>query len=55
METDVLRGAEETIKRCNPVLYVENDRLAKSVQLITLIRSTQLRDVLARAGSVQSE
>lgn len=39
MESDVLRGAEETIKRCKPILYVENDRLAKSVQLITLIRS----------------
>jgi FkbM family methyltransferase len=39
MEADVLRGAEETIKRCKPILYVENDRLQKSVALITLVRS----------------
>lgn len=37
MEADVLAGAKETIKRHHPLLYVENDRLDRSVALITLI------------------
>ena len=37
MEADVLAGAKETIKRHHPLLYVENDRLDKSVALISLI------------------
>jgi FkbM family methyltransferase len=41
MEADVLRGASETIRRHRPILYVENDRLAKSVALITLIRELE--------------
>jgi FkbM family methyltransferase len=38
MEADVLRGARETIERCRPVLYVENDRKEKSEELVELIR-----------------
>ncbi len=34
MEIQVLRGAEETIARCRPFLYVENDRVEKSRELI---------------------
>jgi len=34
MEGEVLAGAEETIRRCRPVLYVENDRREKSAALI---------------------
>jgi ADP-heptose:LPS heptosyltransferase len=41
MEADVLRGAAETLKRCKPILYVENDRLQKSVALITLLRELE--------------
>jgi FkbM family methyltransferase len=37
MEADVLAGAKETIKRHHPLLYVENDRIDKSVALITLL------------------
>jgi FkbM family methyltransferase len=37
METDVLMGARETIKKFRPCLYVENDRSAHSKKLITLI------------------
>lgn len=33
-ELDVLRGAEETIKHCRPIIYVENDRAEKSADLI---------------------
>lgn len=36
-ERKVLLGAQETIQRCQPVLYVENDRLEKSEALIQLI------------------
>lgn len=39
MEAAVLRGARETIARHRPALYVENDRVEKSVELIELIRS----------------
>lgn len=37
MEYDVLQGAAETIMRCKPVLYVENDKRDKSPALINLI------------------
>lgn len=34
MELAVLEGAGETIRRCAPILYLENDRSEKSAQLI---------------------
>ena len=34
MEREVLLGAQETINRCRPVIYVENDRVDKSKALI---------------------
>lgn len=34
MEKDVLLGAQDTIQRCRPILYVENDRKKKSADLI---------------------
>jgi FkbM family methyltransferase len=37
MEVDVLRGAEQTIQRLRPVIYVENDRPEASESLIRLI------------------
>lgn len=37
MESDVLRGAAETLARCRPLLYVENDRREKSAALIELL------------------
>ena len=39
MELQVLKGAEEMIRRCKPVLFVENDRPAKSDELIGFIES----------------
>jgi len=36
-EPQVLRGAEQTIRRCRPVLYVENDRQANQQEVISLI------------------
>lgn len=36
-EPQVLRGAAETIRRCRPVLYVENDRQANQQAVISLI------------------
>ena len=38
METEALRGAVATIGRFRPILYVENDRQARSVELIGLIQ-----------------
>lgn len=35
MEIDVLRGAAETIARCRPLLYLENDRREKSPALLS--------------------
>jgi FkbM family methyltransferase len=37
MEKSVLLGAKETLARCQPILYVENDREAKSADLIRAI------------------
>jgi hypothetical protein len=39
METDALRGAAATIRRCRPILYVENDREPRSAELIGLLQS----------------
>ena len=36
-EAQVLRGAAETIRRCRPILYVENDRPAHQQEVISLI------------------
>lgn len=38
MEAQTIRGAEKTIKRCQPYLYVENDQIDKSEELINLIK-----------------
>ncbi len=43
VEADVLEGARETIARARPLLYVENDRLDRSPQLIALVRSLGYR------------
>jgi FkbM family methyltransferase len=37
MEEDVLRGGMQLIKAHKPILYVENDRVAKSAELVKLI------------------
>ena len=39
MEQSVLRGATETLARCRPILYVENDRADRSDDLIRLLDS----------------
>jgi FkbM family methyltransferase len=36
-EVKVITGALETIRRCRPILYVENDRQGKQQELIDLI------------------
>lgn len=36
-EPQVLRGARQTIARCRPILYVENDREAQQQEVISLI------------------
>ena len=43
MEIDVIRGAEETIKKFRPVLYVENDREDKKEVLIDYIKTLNYR------------
>jgi FkbM family methyltransferase len=43
MELAVLRGARETIERCRPLLYVENDRSEKSTDLAAFITSLGYR------------
>jgi len=34
MELQVLKGASETLKRCQPILYIENDRPDKATALV---------------------
>lgn len=43
MEGDVLTGAEQTIRRLRPVLYVENDREEKSPDLIKQLTGLEYR------------
>jgi hypothetical protein len=43
METEVLTGATDTIRRLQPVLYVENDRDEKSSAVIGLIEALGYR------------
>ena len=42
-EAQVVRGAIETIRRCRPLLYVENDRVALQQELISLIAGLNYR------------
>lgn len=42
-EPRVLRGAAETIRRCRPSLYVENDRAAQQQEVIDLIAAQDYR------------
>ncbi len=48
MEEEVLRGAANTIARCRPLLYVENDRIEKSDSLVRYIASLGYRMVWHR-------
>jgi hypothetical protein len=41
MELSVLRGAEQTLRRHRPLLYVENDRPAGSPALIEYLQSLE--------------
>lgn len=43
METEALRGAQATIGRCRPLMYLENDRADRSVELIGLLQSFNYR------------
>lgn len=43
MEVELLRGGAETIRRCRPLLYVENDRRERSSELVELIFSLNYR------------
>lgn len=43
MEVDVLEGARETIARCRPLLYLENDRRDRSPALIRYVRDLGYR------------
>lgn len=43
MELSLLRGAKETIGRCRPIVYVENDREDKSPALIRHLQSLDYR------------
>lgn len=42
-EADIIRGGAALIKRCRPILHVENDRAEKSAELFRLIRSLDYR------------
>jgi hypothetical protein len=39
MEKDVLLGSLNTIDRCKPILYLENDRIENAMELINLVNS----------------
>ena len=41
MELKVLKGATETIERFRPIMYIENDRKEKSVELIKYIATLE--------------
>lgn len=43
MEINALRGAERTVRRCRPVLYLESDRRDKEPALAAFIRSLGYR------------
>lgn len=43
MELDVLQGCEDTLNRCRPLLYVENDRAQQSSSLVAHLLRKQYR------------
>ncbi len=42
-EADVLRGAEGLIRKCRPLIYIENDRAAHQQEIISLIAGMDYR------------
>jgi FkbM family methyltransferase len=42
-ERDIIQGAAATIKRCRPIIYVENDREEKSASLVELLTDLRYR------------
>ena len=43
MEAAVVAGAEQTIRRCRPLLYLENDRQERSAELIRQLLALEYR------------
>ena len=43
METDVLRGARETIRKRRPILFVENNTLERSARTLAAVRALGYR------------
>jgi len=43
MELDVLRGGEQVLRTCRPIIYVENDRAERSPPLIEFLQSLGYR------------
>ncbi len=43
MEKQVLEGAKKTIRRCRPLLYLENDRKERSAELVEYIKALGYR------------
>ena len=43
MEVEVLRGAADTIARCRPVIYAEDDRVERSAELVQLLTDYRYR------------
>ena len=43
MELQVVKGAIETIQRCNPYLYLENDRKNQSTKLVSFVKQLGYR------------
>lgn len=39
MEIEVIKGAIETIERCKPIMYIENDRRENSSELVKMINT----------------
>ena len=46
MELAVIQGAKETIKNLRPILYLENDRLEKSAELVAYVKQLNYQVLL---------
>ena len=54
MEVEVLKGSGQLIETHRPIMYLENDRVERSEELLTMLRGVSLPRLLAFSARLQS-
>ena len=54
MEVEVLKGSGQLIETHRPMMYLENDRIERSEELLTMLEAFRYRRLLAFSARLQS-